>query len=498
MTSRTRPRTYDRLVRRAVPVAVALLVVSAVAVLGIKALGFPLPTPAQLPAASLPPSGSADLHVSTTGEDQGDGSVAHPLRTLQAAADRAMPGTTVWISAGSYPGFTAHQSGSSGAPITFAGEPGGQPVVTASPGEQATIDLSNAHDLRLVNLDIRGRTGSALDVVRMDHSHTIDVEGSSISGARGGFGIEVRYSATVSIRGNDIAHNAVGIRLYGEGDPASVRDVTIEANAIHDSDSMVVNDARPNNDFGANGIIWHKVSGPTVARDNQVWNNRAASHDYGVDGGAFEIWGSSNMVISGNVAWNNVNVMETGTDGPACANITFTRNVAFVTTQGVGLILRCASDSLVAHNVLDRVREYAFELSDQSGGTPFSGSIAGLRIVDNIALDTRLYAIRNALSGSVTLDYNLVWSPGGPVADVYGHGSTGSLATLQRWTGHDAHSIQADPRFVDPDNHDYRLLAGSPAIDAGTSLPGDSGSSGPAPDIGRWEGAVALPSASTP
>src|SRR6185503_20230850 len=150
----------------------------------------------------------------------------------------------------------------------------------------------------------------------------------------------------------DVAHSAVAVRLFGEGDPGSVHDVVIEGNWLHDSDSMVVNDAAPDNDFGGNGIVWHKVSGATVARDNQLWNNRAASRDYGTDGGAFEIWGSSAVEITGNTAWDNVNVLETGTDGPPCAGLRFTRNTAFAASVGVGLILRCAENGLVAHNTL--------------------------------------------------------------------------------------------------------------------------------------------------
>ena len=182
----------------------------------------------------------------------------------------------------------------------------------------------------------------------------------------------------------------------------------IEDNRIHDNDSMIVDDPAPDNDYGANGIVWHKVTGATVAVGNQLWGNRASSHDYGTDGGAFEIWGSSNVEIEGNVAWDNDNVVETGSDGPECRNISFRRNVAYAVNFGVGLILRCASDSLIANNVFDGLRNYAFELSDRSSGTSFARSIDGLRIVDNIVVGSLVYAIRNDLPASVVLDYNLL------------------------------------------------------------------------------------------
>ena len=400
----------------------------------------------------------------------------------------------MWVEPGTYEGFELSRSTTAGRPITVAALSAGTVTLTPA-GGGSTIELTEVAAVNLINLVVEGPDGAERSAIRLDHSTDVTIEGCTVEGARGGVGIEVRYSANVTIRGNDILHNAIGVRLFGEGDPASVRDVLIEDNRIHDNDSMVIDDSAPDNDYGANGIVWHKVTGSTMAVANQVWGNRASSHDYGTDGGAFEIWGSSNIEIVDNVAWDNDNVMETGSDGPQCENISFRRNVAYAVNFGVGLILRCARDSLIANNVFDGLRSYAFELSDRSSGTSFARSIDGLRIVDNIVTGSLVYSIRNDLPSSVVLDYNLL--PRGRTVARFPRGvSSGTILDFRRATGQEQHSIVGDPRFVDPASHDYRIRPGSPAIDRGSpAIPGAS-FLGAAPDIGVYEGAAAVPSPS--
>ena len=441
------------------------------------------PSLSPLPSASDPDTNSRDLYVTPLGSDAAEGTVSDPLRTLQAAADRVEPGMTVWIEPGTYEGFHVRRSGATGRPITFAAarDADGAVIVSARSGAN-TIDLHASHDVSLIGLEITGAQGQYHAGVMMERASGIRISASTIHHNQS-FGIEVRFSDNVIISGNDISHNAVGIRLYGEGDSSSVHDVMIINNHIHDADAMVVNDDAPDNDFGANAIIWHKVDGLTIARGNQVWANRAASHDYGTDGGAFEIWGSSNMRIEENTAWDNENVLESGTDGESCANISFLRNTAF--GNGWGLLLRCASDSLIAHNTLDRLQDYAFELTDHQAGNRFAGSIANLQIVNNIVNGSRLYAIRTPLP-EVVLDYNLVWNPGNAIIETPEDGDAFDLSHFSQRTGYELHGLVSDPLFVDPDAHDYHLLATSQAVDSGLALAGEAFVGG-APDRGRYE-----------
>jgi len=51
---------------------------------------------------AAPPAGAAEYHVSARGKDAHDGSASKPLRTIQAAAEKAQPGDTIIVHEGVY------------------------------------------------------------------------------------------------------------------------------------------------------------------------------------------------------------------------------------------------------------------------------------------------------------------------------------------------------------------------------------------------------------
>lgn len=66
-------------------------------------------------------------HVATTGSDTtGDGSLAAPFRSIQAAVINAQPGTAIVVHAGTYPGgsYVSNLAGTEDAPIWIGGAPG--------------------------------------------------------------------------------------------------------------------------------------------------------------------------------------------------------------------------------------------------------------------------------------------------------------------------------------------------------------------------------------
>jgi hypothetical protein len=257
---------------------------------------------------------------------------------------------------------------------------------------------------------------------------------------------------------------------------------------------MMVNTPDINgDDAGGEGVSIVHSTGPITVTGNSIWGSRAQSYDYGYDGGAFSIYAASGWNITGNTTWDNHNILETGTDSSKtpCDGNSFTRNLNYGATTAdmtVGMVLRCASNTVVANNTFVGMQSFVFALSHMQG--TWGGSTAGLNIINNaIWVSTgKVYGIDTPLPASVVVDYNVVYDSGtGYLATYLGQGTKG-LAQLTSWTGLEAHSVQANPGFVDPSSHDYRLAAGSPALDFGTIVPGvTDGYAGSAPDAGYAE-----------
>ncbi len=349
-------------------------------------------------------------------------------------------------------------------------------------GGKYVVLIKGVHNVTVRGLTIRDAPDQWGSGVRVESSKGILIKGNLIRNNHS-FGIKVKGATNVRIEGNEIAHNDTGIELS-----AKVSGAVVTGNRIHHNDHMVTSSR------GGNAIVFTKTTGTVTVTGNRIWGNRAKHlHDSGYDGGAFEVYAASDLRIVGNVMWDNNNVMETGTDGSAgCSRIRFARNVAYgagtVPNETQGLILRCASSSLIANNTFAGLDTFAFYVT-ASGS--FAGSISGLRIENNLVYHGRAYSLAKSLPSNLRIDYNLTYLGGSAqyanhLAYVEGHGNTDSIAEFRSWTGFDKHGIQADPRLVDPGSHNYHLRKSSPAVDAGASVLGDT-VVGSAPDIGRYE-----------
>ncbi len=83
---------------------------------------------------SAAPIGAREYHVAPTGNDAADGSIASPLKTIQAAADRAQPGDVITVHEGTYRERVAPPRGgtSDEKRIVYQAAPGERVVITGS------------------------------------------------------------------------------------------------------------------------------------------------------------------------------------------------------------------------------------------------------------------------------------------------------------------------------------------------------------------------------
>lgn len=419
-------------------------------------------TPA--PKAAGPPDPPTTLHVAVDGDDAADGSTGHPLATIQAAIDAGSPGSTIRVAPGDYGPFVLDRPD-----LSVVGE-GAEP-----PRVQGPIRIRGTQDVVVRGLDVSGVTTRYEPGIGVERSSNVTLVDLRVHG--NSFGIEIVDSSAVTVTASEITDNASGIEVHGASEGTR-----IEGNRI------VANRRDLDRSRGGTGVNLYFTSGVTVA-DNEIADNHTVDRS---DGVGVEVYGSSDVTISDNRFHGNLDVLETGTDADhACRHLIITGNLAWAEGKGEqrGLILRCAADSLVAYNTLVDLDLFGFDVSHKHGR--YGASVAGLQIVDNIAVGGRAFSIDNRLPRSVVIDRNLTQPGRGAkygdwLAFVAGHGNTRSLAEFRRWTRFQRHGLVADPRFSDRASREFTLRADSPAIDAGHPIPGRS-FEGRAPDLGYSE-----------
>lgn len=138
----------------------------------------------------------------------------------------------------------------------------------------------------------------------------------------------------------------------------------------------------------------------------------------------------------------------------SCNNETITNNIFYNQVSGWDIQLaNGANNVLVANNT------FASQNPGQAGQIMVWKSHKNLNIRNNIFFNAPQYAITNnaeRVSGC-EIDHNII---SGPAAVYSGTGCK-----------RDFNQMDTDPMFVQPEAHDYDLLAGSPAIAAGVNIP---------------------------
>jgi hypothetical protein len=419
------------------------------------------------------PAAATEWHVAPGGS--GRGTAASPFGRIQQAIASAQPGDVVVIAAGRYEeSLRTVRDGRPDAPITLrAAAPDDRPVVVAS---GRVFTWRHAYVV-LDGLVLDGRYGTD-DAVRIETAADGSVLRNCEVRNTSRDAIDIQAPADVAIERCNVHHalNAGDGRTDAHGIAAgAVRRLTIRDTEIHtfSGDGVQV-------DPGRDAPGWDEV---TLERC-RIWLAPLAAATNGFAAG----------VVPG----------ENAVDTKASASFRRARlTVRDVEASGFesGLIHNMAAFNLKEYVtvLVDRVTvfdsEIAFRLRGASGGRGADVQISNaviystgtaFRYEDGLQ-DLRVWNV--TLGNGVRRPFQQAGRPSGPL-DVRNLLVLGAALPAEALSGM---HVAADA-FAGADRGDYRLAAGSPASDAGESMPGvlldRSGTvrpQGPRYDVGAYE-----------
>jgi hypothetical protein len=259
-------------------------------------------------------------------------------------------------------------------------------------------------------------------------------------------------------------------------------------NYLHDL-IMIRNTSGGNDDYGAVGVWLYNANNEISY--NRMVNCIATSYDYGVDGGAVELYGNAdNTYIHHNWATGCKGFIEVG--GGSARNVRVAHNVSisnvrFTLLHLTGGFASVVEDFRVEHNTICEMEDYADLKYDTLDfiGSPTPGTYL---LRNNIFQINDFWYVSDADRNGwqFTHDHNLFYLTNSrtKVGFVLGQGER-----------------VANPAFVNLGGRDFHVQDGSPAIDAGADLgytrdyDDQPVPAGPAPDLGAYEHTAELPTA---
>jgi len=387
--------------------------------------------------------------------DANPGTADRPFRTLYRPREVMQPGDTVYVSGTfaeldpAYPGWdtvlllSLDQSagGTPGNPIAYIGYPGRSAILRGAGARRGLLLNQDSGPLGYVTVANLGITEVAEPLPVSGSGHRI-IGNRIYDAARSDSGaIGVNGDSThIQVLGNLLRQNGqAGEKLHHgfyPGGYGTTRNLEFAWNEILDQQ-------------GGRGIqMYGHLAGDFL---DQIW-----IHDNLIAGSEL-----NNVLIGGS---------DGGTD--AIGNVTFHNNIIAGSLQEPGLRINTAAGSVQVMN------------------NTFHGNAQSEVYLEN-AGESNITFRNNLLSARSDGDY--VWfeaGRAGPDSLLSSHNLYFNAGPAPLW---DAATVQADPLFRDPSEYDFRLLDGSPAIDAGTGTPlpwdfaGNARPLGSQFDIGAFE-----------
>jgi len=238
------------------------------------------------------------LVVSPLGDDTASGSASAPWKTLQHAANSALPGDVVEVMAGNYSGFSLTSRGSAVAPITFRADPG---AAITSPGPDGLDGITlQSNNVEITGFQIAGMPrdgilatgGNSISLLQNSITSSaawgidatgvtgLDIEGNATSSSNTGGGILVDGSGPGMVARENVAQGNAGSGISLIGEP-TLTGALIERNVLQNDGTGIDlagvqgSQIRDNlaTGLGTAGIVLHPSASGGVSTGDQVVNN---------------------------------------------------------------------------------------------------------------------------------------------------------------------------------------------------------------------------------
>lgn len=451
------------------------------------------------------PTTNNSYFVSTSGSDSSSGTQAAPWLTIQHAANTVGPGSTVYVEGGVYNELLAYNvcGSASGGLIRFQSYPGQTAIIdgtgvtipySTDSAARGLIQITNCSYVSLEGFVIRNITPNTSSVFPA----AISINGSS---------------SYVQIRGNTIynvnngTYGAHGIGVYGNSSSGANTNMIIDGNQLYnlvlgfsesihiDGDvqyfSVTNNQVYNTNNIGIDALGGYGVS-PLVdqARNGEISGNLvynatdSSNPDYSNGSSAAGIYvdGGGQIVVEDNIAHDDdIGIQVSSEKSGKVASYVTVRNNVIYHNRSSGISIGGYSTSVGSTTQSTFVNNSLFQNESLMNGLGevnlqyFPSSVSGNTFENNIVSANSQGILVSSYIGTpqILLDYNLYYAASGPVSNSWIWNSTG-YGTLAAWqgTGNDAHSLYANPNFVETANlpPDLFLNSGSPALAVGDDL----------------------------